>query len=68
MAASQDPEFRTEKIKELQQAIADEMPFVILMYPDGNYAYWSSVYDNLAFIAGQGVVNKLSFLPESARP
>jgi peptide/nickel transport system substrate-binding protein len=68
MASSQDPEYRTEKIKELQQAIADEMPFVILMYPDGNYAYWSSVYDNLAFIAGQGVVNKLSFLPESARP
>ncbi len=68
IAASQDPEEREELIKELQLAISDEMPFVLLMYPDGNYAYWSSVYDNLAFIAGQGVVNKLSFLPESVRP
>ncbi len=68
MNASQDPDVRTELIKELQLAIVEEMPFVILAYPDGNYAYWSSVYDNLAYIAGQGVVNKLSFLPESARP
>ena len=68
MASERDPETRAELLKELQLAIADEMPFVVLMYPDGVYAYWSSVYDNLAFIAGQGVVNKLSFLPESARP
>jgi peptide/nickel transport system substrate-binding protein len=68
LAASQDPVVRAELVKELQLAIAEEMPFIVFAYPDGNYAYWSSVYDNLAFIAGQGVVNKLSFLPESARP
>jgi peptide/nickel transport system substrate-binding protein len=68
MGPERDPERRADLLKELQLAIADEMPFVVLMYPDGVYAYWSNVYDNLAFIAGQGVVNKLSFLAESARP
>lgn len=68
MAAERDPDIRAQLLGELQLAIADEMPFVVLVYPDGVYAYWSTVYDNLAFIAGEGVVNKLSFLPESARP
>ena len=40
----------------------------MLLYPDGAYAYWSNVYDGYQFIAGQGIVNKLSFLPESALP
>ena len=64
MTSERDVEKRAALLKELQLAIADEMPFVVLMYPDGVYAHWSSVYDNLAFIAGQGVVNKLSFLSE----
>jgi peptide/nickel transport system substrate-binding protein len=68
MNSERDLEKRVELLKELQLAIAEEMPFVIMMYPDGVYAYWATVYDNLAFIAGQGVVNKLSFLPEEARP
>ena len=68
MAAENDPGVRAQLLEQLQAVIAEEMPFVVLMYPDGVYAYWSSVYDNLAFIAGQGVVNKLSFLPKEARP
>ncbi|MBC8264134.1 MAG: hypothetical protein H8E47_08445 [Anaerolineales bacterium] len=66
--ASADPEERAQLIKDIQVVIADEIPFVMLMYPDGIYAYWATVYDNYAFIAGDGIVNKLSFLPEAARP
>ncbi len=59
---------RVELVKQLQAAIAEEMPFITLMYPDGPYAYWSSKYDGLAYISGQGIVNKLSFIPKSAWP
>jgi peptide/nickel transport system substrate-binding protein len=68
LMAETDPGERTKLIQELQVVVSEELPFVILFYPDGVYAYWSSVYDNLAFIAGQGPVNKLTFLPEESRP
>ena len=63
-----DPEATAEIMDELQLITADELPFVLLLYPDGAYAYWSDVYDNWAFMAGQGVFHKLSFLDEEARP
>ncbi len=44
-------------------AIAEELPFVLLMYPDGAYAYWATVYDGWVFMTGQGIFHKLSFLP-----
>jgi hypothetical protein len=40
----------------------------MLAYPDGAYVYNSEVYSDYEFIAGQGIVSKLSFLPASARP
>ncbi len=55
-------------IMELQQLIADNVPFVMLAYPDGAYVYNADVYSDYEFIAGQGIVSKLSFLPDSARP
>lgn len=68
LLAEGDPAERARLMDEIQVTIANELPFVILVYPDGVYAYWSSVYDNLAFIAGQGPVNKLSFLYPESRP
>jgi peptide/nickel transport system substrate-binding protein len=68
LSTTTDSEERTELIKEVQEVIAEQVPFVVLLYPDGLFAYWGDVYDNYAFITGQGIVNKLSFLPESARP
>jgi peptide/nickel transport system substrate-binding protein len=63
-----DPEATAEIMAELQELIADELPFILLLYPDGAYAYWSSVFDGWTFMTGQGVFHKLSFLPEEARP
>ncbi len=68
LLAETDPARREQLVKDLQALIAEQVPFVMLMYPDGVYAYRASVYDNLAFMSGQGVVHKLSFLPETARP
>ncbi len=63
-----DVEASTAIIAELQEIIADELPFILLLYPDGIYAYWSTAYDGWTFMAGQGVFHKLSFLAEEARP
>lgn len=63
-----DAAVRTELVNELQEIIADQLPFVLLLYPDGAYAYRSAVYDGWAFMTGQGVFHKLSLLPETAYP
>lgn len=63
-----DPQRRLELLGRLQELIADRLPFVLLAYPDGAYVYDSSVYADWEFIAGQGIVGKLSLLPPSARP
>ncbi|MBA3877141.1 MAG: ABC transporter substrate-binding protein [Anaerolinea sp.] len=63
-----DPTRRKDLLGQLQALVADQVPFVMLLYPDGNYAYNADAYDGWAFIAGQGVVNKLSFLQPDSRP
>ncbi len=63
-----DPAVREQLLDELQVIIADQLPFVLLLYPDGAYAYRSTVYDGWAFMSGQGIFHKLSLLPEAARP
>lgn len=63
-----DPVRSAELIKELQAIIAADLPFILLLYPDGAYAYNANVYDGWAFMTGQGVFHKLSLLPASARP
>jgi peptide/nickel transport system substrate-binding protein len=63
-----DAEARAEILTELQAIVADELPFILLLYPDGAYAYWSEVYSDWEFMTGQGVFHKLSFLPTESRP
>lgn len=63
-----DPDSRAEMVARLQEIIAEELPFVMLLYPDGAYTYWGNVYDGWLFMTGQGVFHKLSLLPEEARP
>jgi peptide/nickel transport system substrate-binding protein len=59
---------RTEILNELQALIADQLPFVLLLCPDGAYAYRSDVYDGWQFITGLGIFDKTSLLPAEARP
>lgn len=63
-----DPKTLNQLVADLQASIAEEVPFITLLYPNGNYAYWSDVYDNWIFVTGQGVLSRLSFLPESSHP
>ena len=63
-----DPAERNAILGRMQEIIAEDLPFVLLLYPDGAYVYDSSVYSDWEFIAGQGIVSKLSLLPPAARP
>ncbi len=63
-----DPTRRQAIINRLQEIIADELPFVMLLYPDGAYAYRPDVYDGWIFITGRGIMDKISLLPPEARP
>jgi peptide/nickel transport system substrate-binding protein len=68
LSVEPDPTARKEILGRMQEIIAEDLPFVLLLYPDGAYVYDSSVYADWEFIAGQGIVSKLSLLPPSARP
>lgn len=57
-----DPVRQQEIMDELQVIIGEDLPFIMIAYPDGLYAYDSSVYSDWDFMAGQGVFHKLSFL------
>lgn len=59
-----DPDRQDELLQEIQERIAEERPFVTLFYPDIIQGYRPEVYDGWVFQAGQGIVQKLSFIPE----
>ena len=49
--------------RQLEAIIAQDLPFVMLYYADGNYAYRASAYDKWIYQKGQGIFHKLSFFP-----
>lgn len=63
-----DEQARAQLLLDMQTLFAERLPFIPLLYPDGAYAFDSSVYDEWVFVAGQGIVSKLSLLPAAARP
>lgn len=58
-----DPDRFATLLDEIQLLIAQDLPFLMLNYPDGAFAYRNSAYDGWVFMAGQGIFHKLSFLP-----
>ena len=68
LLVEQDETRRQEILGELQALTAEQLPFVMLAYGNGLYAYRSEVYADWVFMTGQGIVSKLSLLPADARP
>ncbi|MBZ0292916.1 MAG: ABC transporter substrate-binding protein [Anaerolineae bacterium] len=68
LSTTLDVDRQIELMHEIQAIIAEELPFIMLLYPDAVYAYRPAVFDNWLFMTGQGVFHKLSFLPGEARP
>jgi peptide/nickel transport system substrate-binding protein len=63
LAGTIDPDRQSKLMSDLQSAVADTVPFVTLFYPDGIYAYRPGTYDGWVYQNGQGILNKLSFVP-----
>jgi peptide/nickel transport system substrate-binding protein len=59
---------RTEELAVLiQERIAENLPFVPLMSPGGNFAYRPAAYDGWVYMRGTGIVPVWSFLPKEAQ-
>lgn len=60
-----DPAKQKELIQKLEAIIARDLPFVMLYYQDGIYAFRPATYGQWMYQQGQGIMNKLSFLPNA---
>ncbi len=63
LLSATDPDKQKTLARQLEAIIAQDVPFVVLYYEDGNYAYRLAVYDKWVYQKGQGILHKLSFLP-----
>lgn len=63
LLATMEPEKQKTLARQLEAIIAQDVPFVVLYYEDGVYAYRPAVYDKWVFQKGQGIFHKLTFLP-----
>lgn len=54
-----------ELVQKLEAVIARDLPFVMLYYQDGIYAFRPTTYGQWLYQQGQGIMNKLSFLPNA---
>jgi len=59
-----DPDKQKAVARQLEGIIAQDVPFVVLYYEDGNYAYRPAAYDQWVYQKGQGIFHKLTFLPK----
>ncbi|TDD64354.1 hypothetical protein E1262_28440 [Jiangella aurantiaca] len=63
-----DPAARQQVANQLQQRIAEEVPFVSLLHPNGAYGYNPDVFGDWVSITGTGPMTKLSFIPDDGQP
>lgn len=55
-------EQRKQILDQIQQIVAQDIPFVTLFYPDLIFAVRPAAYDGWVFQKGEGIIHKLSFL------
>jgi hypothetical protein len=51
----------------IQERFAENLPFIPLMSPGGNFAYRPASYDSWVYMKGTGIMTIWSFLPEGAQ-
>jgi peptide/nickel transport system substrate-binding protein len=58
---------RQELVQSLERTIARDVPFVMLYFQDGLFAYRADTFDSWTYQKGQGIYTKLSFIPGFTR-
>lgn len=61
-AVTTDDEARKALIFDLQAIMAQDLPLITLFYEQGMFAYRPAAFDDWTFMAGQGIINKNSFV------
>jgi peptide/nickel transport system substrate-binding protein len=61
-AVTTDDEERRQLLFEAQERLAEDLPLITLFYQDGIYAYRPAAFDGWEYMAGQGIINKRSFV------
>lgn len=64
--ATPDPARTAELSVDIQARIAERLPLIPLMSPNGNFAYRPAAYDGWVYVRGTGIMSVWSFLPASA--
>jgi peptide/nickel transport system substrate-binding protein len=54
---------RKDLVQSLERTIARDVPFVMLFFQDGDFAYRAEAFDGWVYQKGQGIYTKLSFIP-----
>ena len=61
-------ESKTEDLsRQVQERFAENLPFIPLMSPGGNFAYSPAAYDGWVYMKGTGIMTIWSFLPKGAQ-
>ena len=55
---------RAQLLREIQEILAQDLPLITLFYQDGIYAYRPAAFDDWTYMAGQGIINKRSFVTQ----
>lgn len=63
-AVTTDDAERRQLLFEIQAILARDLPLITLFYEDGIFAYRPAVFDDWTFMAGQGIINKHSFVTD----
>lgn len=66
LSSNTDPSKTEEYSQEVQERFVENLPFIPLMSPGGNFAYDPAAYDGWVYMKGTGIMTIWSFLPEGA--
>lgn len=62
-----NPARQDELQRQIGGIIAQDLPFIPLFCPDGNFAYRPEAYDQWTYLQGVGILPRMSFLPDFQR-
>jgi peptide/nickel transport system substrate-binding protein len=65
--SSPEPDRIAELNVAIQERIAENLPWVALMSPGGNFAYRPEAYDDWVYLKGTGIMTVWSFLEQAAQ-
>lgn len=64
VASTIDPSRRRDHVAKELEILAEDLPHIPLFFSNGAFAYRPGTFDEWVFVAGTGILDKRSFLPQ----